>query len=95
MSYQLIDPGASLTFSHDWSSWLDYGSPADTIQTRQWTITPLNPGTPATPALTNSTSEIVTVEGCLAGKVYYLTEHIVTAAGLEDERTVVLRCENT
>jgi hypothetical protein len=93
MSYLLIHPDSALTFSHDWTDWLDYGSPADEIVSRQWTIVTQDEGSPSTPVLTNSTQEIVMVESCLAGHVYRLSEHIVTAAGLEDTRTIVLRCE--
>lgn len=96
MSYFLVDPQSVLTWSHDWSDFLDYASPADEIASRQWTITPDNDASsPTTPNLTNATQEIVTAQGFVAGKVYHLTEHITTTAGLQDERSIILRCENT
>ena len=95
MAYELVDPQSKLSWSHDWNDWLtstSEGSPTDTIASRQWTITP-PAGSPA-PTLTGDTSDVVIVEGLEAGNVYRLTEHIVTVAGLEDERTIVLRCED-
>lgn len=85
--FQLIDPAARLNFSNDWTTdWLVEG---DTINSRQWTISPTGP------TLTNDTSDVVFVEGCEFGKVYHLTEHVVTDSGLEDERTIVIRCGDT
>lgn len=88
--YQLIDPQSSLDFKHDWSDFLADG---DSVASQQWTIAPLNDGSPTTPTLTNATAASVTVSGCEAGKVYHLTEHIVTAV-VEADRTIVIRCEN-
>lgn len=92
MAFHLVDPDSNLSFSHDWSGYLGAG---DTIASRQWSITPLNGTSPETPSLTDDTGSIVLVQGCMAGKVYHLTEHIVTSAGIEDDRTIILRCENT
>lgn len=94
MSYQLIDPDSRLDFQFNWTDWLESSSPAQVIDTRQWSIAPLNGTSPETPALTNDTTATVTVRGMQAGKVYRLTEHITTTAGLEDDRTIVLRCDN-
>ena len=90
----LVDPGSVLTWSHDWTDWLAYGSPSDTIASRLWTISPQE-GSPLQPALSNTTQAIVTAQGFLAGRVYHLTERIVTDGGLADERTIILRCDNT
>ena len=85
--HQLIDPAARLNFSNDWETdWLVEG---DTISSRQWTILP------AGPTLTNDSSDTVFVEGCEFGMIYHLTEHVVTASGLEDDRTIVLLCQHT
>lgn len=93
MSYVLADPDSVLNWSHDWATdWLAEG---DTIASRQWSIMPLNGTSPETPTLTNDTADIVFVSGLQAGKVYHLTEHVVTTAGVEDERTIVLRCDDT
>ena len=52
-------------------------------------------GSPGAPILTGETTDTVFVEGMEAGMVYRLADHVVTAAGLEDERTVVIRCDDT
>jgi hypothetical protein len=96
MPYILVDPSSRLNWSHDWEDPLDpWLAEGDTITSRLWTITPLNNTTPETPVLSNTTSDIVFVEGLLPGRVYHLTEHVVTASGLEDDRTIVIRCEDT
>jgi hypothetical protein len=96
MVYLLVDPNSKLNFSFDWTDWLasgSSGSPTDTIASRQWSISPSG-GSPQ-PTLTGDTTDVVFVEGLEAGKIYALTEHVVTAAGIEDDRTIVLRCEET
>jgi hypothetical protein len=89
--YLLIDPQESLDFAHDWSDFVVEG---DGISSRQWTISPLNAGSPTTPMLVNATSDAVFVTGCQAGQVYRLTESILTSAGLRADRSIVLRCED-
>jgi hypothetical protein len=90
-SYYLVDPNDRLDFQHDWSDWLAAG---DAILTHAWSITPLNGTSPETPVLTGETSAAVIPSGMLAGRIYHLIEHVTTAAGLEADRTIVLRCEN-
>jgi hypothetical protein len=94
MPYVLCDPSSRLNFSHDWET-LGWLADDDSIVSRQWTITPMTGTSPETPTLSNDTGEIVYVEGLVAGHVYRLTERVVTEAGVQDERTIVLRCENT
>ena len=91
MTYRLMDPSSVLDWQHDWSSFLAEG---DSISSRQWSISPLNGTTPETPTLANDTTATVTVSGLEAGKVYRLVEHIVTANGIEAERSIVLRGED-
>lgn len=90
MAYRLVDPDSVLDWQHDWTDSLAQGV---SISSRQWSITPSNGTSPETPTLSGSTTATVTVSGLQAGKVYRLTEHIVTTNGLEDERTIVLRCD--
>lgn len=85
-AYYIQDPSAVLDYSHDWTDWLGVG---DTIATRQWTITPSGP------TLQGDTTNIVFVSGLVVGEQYKLTEHITTAAGVQDERTIVIACEHT
>jgi hypothetical protein len=93
MAYFLCDPQATLNYSHDWSTlWLETN---DSIVSRQWTITPANAGSPGTPTLVGDTTDVVFVSGLLAGTVYRLVERVTTSAGVVDERSIVLRCEDT
>ena len=92
MAYILVGPTAKLDFEHSWTTWLGAG---DSITARVWTVTPSNPGSPSTPILTGPNSSSVIVEGLLPGMVYHVTETITTATGLRDQRTIVLRCEET
>lgn len=97
MPLVLVDPQSVLNFAHDWGDFLSSGvdgSPSDTIASRQWSISPLNGTSPETPTLVGDTSDIVFVVGLLPGRVYHLTEHILTDAGVEADRTIVLRCDN-
>ena len=63
----------------DWSPYLD----GDTISSRSWSVdsglTILSGGTTATPK----------IEATAAG-VWYATEHIITASGQEDERSIAV-----
>lgn len=95
MSYFLVDPNSVLTWSHDWTEWLESlgSSPTETIAEHSWSITPLNEGSPTTPVLSNANTAIVTARGFEVGKIYHLVEHIITETGLEDDRYITLRCE--
>lgn len=95
MAYVLADPDGSLDWAHDWTDWLAVGSPPDTISSRQWSITPLNGTSPETPTLVGATTDTVFVSGMQVGKIYHLTEQVTTAAGVVDQRTIVIRCEET
>lgn len=83
----VIDPDALLDYSVDWSDWLPS---TDTIATSTWSISPSGP------TLSSSTNDTTTttiwVDGCTAGVTYTLTNHITTADGREDDRTITLQC---
>lgn len=92
MPYILCDPSSKLNHAFDWDDgWLADG---DSIVSHQWSIEMVI-GSPGTPILTGETTDTVFVEDMEAGMVYRLADHVVTAAGLEDERTVIIRCDNT
>ena len=90
--YFLVDPESRTSWSHDWT---DYLSEGETISSRIWTISTINPGSPATPILSNATSDVVFVEGMAAGHVYRLLERVTTSNGVIDDRSIVLRCDDT
>ena len=93
MSYTTIDPDEDLDFSQDWSAFLSSSTPADTINTSTWAIEPSGP-TLHDPAVSSAiTSTFVT--GCVRGKVYRLTNEIVTNSTppRTAHRSITLRCE--
>lgn len=95
MAYVLADPSSKLNFSHDWETlgWLADG---DSISSRQWSITMHEGGgSPNAPVLFGDTDDIVYVSGMLPGYIYHLTESVVTSAGIEDQRSIVIRCDQT
>lgn len=93
MPYQLIDPDETLDYTFNWAAFLaETGSPADTIQSASWFVTP------AGPLLSNQLNDATTattfISGAMLGQVYVLTNRVVTAAGRTAERSVTLACEN-
>jgi hypothetical protein len=98
MPYVLIDPGETLDYTFDWSTWLDDGaSPTDTIATSSWSVVPQQ-ASPLAPTLSGerqtASSATVFVTSALYGQVYRLTNRIVTAQGRTAERSVTLQCEH-
>jgi hypothetical protein len=79
----LKDPDALLPYLWDWSAWLA----GDTITTHTVTAT-----TGLTVSTHSHTDTAVTawLDGGTAGQSYTVTCHIVTAAGLEDDRSIEL-----
>lgn len=98
MPYRLIDPGETLDFACDWVAFLaDAGSPADAIDTSNWSIEPVE-GSPGTPVLSGAqvigAMTSVFVSGAVLGRVYRLTNAITTMQGRAAERSFTLRCDN-
>lgn len=77
------DPEAVLDYYMNWTVWLA----GDTISTSTWIAT--GSVTIRDPGLSGDVASIW-VEGGTAGELIDLTNHIVTAAGREDERTLRL-----
>jgi len=91
MSFLLKDPGATLDYAVDWGA--DYLND-DVIAESRWEAAPAEPG--GVIILGNSFDfkvATVTATGGLPGRQYRLTNHVVTASGREDERSIVLRVE--
>lgn len=80
------DPDADLPYGINWTAWLA----GDTIATSTWTVS----GSGVTLHDDDNTTTATTVwaAGGTEGTKYDLTNHIVTTAGLEDDRTIVLVC---
>lgn len=91
MTLLLKDPEAALDYSVDWGA--DYLT-GDVLTESSWAIGPAEPG--GLSILSNRfdlLTSTVQVGGGLAGRVYRLTNHVVTAAGREDSRSIILRVE--
>lgn len=81
------DPDAVLDYAVDWSDWLATG---ETITTSTWTVpTGIEETTP--PPSTDGSVATIWMTGGTAGTRYALTNHIVTSAGREDDRTIYLK----
>jgi hypothetical protein len=90
--YVTKDPAAELTYTLDWSEWLEDG---DTVSTATWSVrarrndpTPVNV---VNNGIANSTETYVTLSGGQADKNYVVTVEIDTANGLTDSRYFTLQ----
>ena len=93
MPYRLIDPDETLDYSCDWAAFLaDGGSPADSIVTSTWAVTPAGPVLSGD--TTSGTLTTVFMSGAQAGRVYRLTNRVVTGQGRTADRSWTLRCES-
>ena len=91
MTFLLKDPEASLDYAVDWGSqYLD----ADTLAASSWSVVPDEAGGLAV-AASQFDARIATVQvgGGIAGRIYRLINHVTTASGLEDSRSIMLRVE--
>ena len=78
------DPNAILSYTIDWGT--NYlGS--DTIATSTWTVPT---GITQTSASNDTTNAVIWLSGGTAGQQYEVTNRIVTAGGLTDERTLTI-----
>lgn len=80
MASFIKDPAAKLDYKVDWSKALG----ADTIATSTWTVPT---GVTQVSAASTTTTATVVLSGGTDGADYSVTNHIITAAGFEDERT--------
>ena len=91
MTLLLKDPEATLDYSVDWGA--EYLS-GDALATSGWTVSPAEEGGVAIVSdrfdLLIATAEVA---GGIAGRTYRLTNHVVTAEGREDSRSIMLRVE--
>lgn len=90
------DPDSIEPYSMDWTAWLagliDTAG-EDTIDTSTWTVS----GADASLAfqddsiVTGGLKTQLRLTGGTAGEDYQLTNHIITASGAEDDRSVTIR----
>lgn len=80
------DPDAVLDYVMDWEAWLG----TDTISASEWSASSAGITVDDDTEFTDTTATVI-LSGGTAGSVYYLTNHITTAAGREDDRTIRIR----
>ena len=80
------DPQAELSYSLDWSDWLD----ADTILTSAWAVTGPDVLLVEESDSNSTTATTVVLSGGTVGKNYTATNTITTAAGWTDERSIAI-----
>ena len=91
MTLLLKDPEAVLDYAVDWGTEYLGG---DALTESSWTVVPAESGGLSILSsrfdLMNSTVE---VGGGIVGRIYRLTNHVTTAEGREDSRSIMLRVE--
>ena len=91
MTLLLKDPEATLDYSVDWGS--EYLS-GDALVESRWTVSPDEPdGVELLSDRFDLLVATVQIEGGIAGRLYRLTNHVVTAEGREDSRSIMIRVE--
>ena len=80
------DPDAVLDYTINWAAWLD----GDTISASTWTIP--SGLTKDSDAFGDSTVT-VWLSGGTAGIEYSIVNHITTAAGREEDKTLIIICQ--
>jgi len=92
MSLLLKDPVAILDYGIDWGrQYLD----GDLLATSSWSVEPAEDGGVMVLASSfDDRSSRVKLSGGVAGRLYRVSNHVATAAGREDSRSLVLRVES-
>jgi hypothetical protein len=91
MTLLLKDPEALLDYSVDWGA--DYLS-GDVLTESSWTVSPAEAGgVSIVSSRFDLLQSTVQVGGGQPGRIYRLTNHVVTAEGREDSRSIMLRVE--
>ena len=91
MTLLLKEPSATLDYSVDWGA--DYLA-GDALAESSWSTKPVEDGgVEVVSSDFDMLVAVVTVAGGKAGRIYRLTNHVTTAAGLKDSRSIMLRVE--
>ena len=92
MTFLLKDPAAVLDYSIDWGA--DYLGDTDSIAESSWSVSPDEAGGVAVVG-SDFGERIATVNvgGGIAGRIYRLTNRMVSQSQRVDERSIVLRVE--
>jgi hypothetical protein len=89
MKTRLHDPQAKSIHGLDWTLWLAKRS--TTIVTSSWVIPS---GITKVSDSNTATSATIIISGGTDKTSYIVTNHIVTASGLEDDRSFILKVKN-
>ena len=91
MTLLLKDPESALDYSVDWGAEYLCG---DALAESSWSVEPEEvDGVAVLSSDFDLLVATVTIGGGAAGRIYRLTNHVTTAAGLVDSRSIVLRVE--
>lgn len=91
MTLLLKDPQATLDYSVDWGT--EYLS-GDALAESGWSVSPSeDDGLTIVGSRFDLLIATVQVSGGIAGRLYRLTNHVVTVDGREDSRSIMLRVE--
>lgn len=85
MPSYLKDPEAKLDYGFDWSAWLATG---ETISGSTWDVPA---GLTVVSNSHNGTTSSIWLSGGTSGVDYDITNHIVTSAAREDDRTMKIK----
>jgi hypothetical protein len=81
------DPNAKLDYQIDWEDWLD----SDTITASTWTVT--SGLTVEDDTIFTTTDTTLWISGGLVGSTYRAVNHITTAAGREEDKTMTINIQ--
>lgn len=88
MSLMLKDPAAVLDYAIDWGrQYLD----GDVLTASEWSVSP-GDMVVASSEFDEQISQ-VTLQGGSAGQIYRASNHVVTSAGRQDSRSLLIRVE--
>ena len=93
---KLKDPIAVVDYTFNWNDgYLDStSSPAETISTSTWSISPADsPGLTVDSSSKTATTATAFFAGGVVGQVYLAVNKVVTTGGRTDERSLTLRVE--
>ena len=85
MNTFLKDPDAKLTYGFDWSDWLALD---ETISASSWIVPS---GLSQSGTEMNATSTAIVLSGGSVETSYIVTNRIVTASGLQEDRSFILK----
>jgi len=84
------DPNAILDYYVDWTAWLA----GDTIVASSWCVMPASLAVDSDAIMVGLKKTVVWLSGGVAGATYQAVNHIETASGREDDRTIMIKVED-